>query len=526
VVVRIDEGGSVRAWTVRGGRYGEFERVALERGLVVLGWAELPDLSAATSIDEIAEVLRETYPDSVPRRIDNWAHQLGRFLKIMQVGDLVVMPQKYKPVIAVGSLTGDYEYRDDVPIGYRHVRQVKWLNTEVERAAVGGDLRDSMGSLLTVSELSQRDAVERVASLANTGTDPGYSGYVPPPADLDALRGEVDDAGTRQLTVRDLIGLWGCQRRTTDAIESVDQGLADLGLAVEPHFTTVQLGDLVTVSSIDTEESDASPTGPVDAPPGFDRITASDDGGAARDLAWRIGNLPLMRNVVTAESGQPLGRAIGLMVENEYSQLPVTEQHGRLAGIVTWESIAYAKFRGSPKTVADAMLSNPRTCREREELFPRISDIYKYGFLVIVDGDNVVTGILTAADLAAELRTRIQPFTVLEEIERRLRRAVATLSTNDLRACFRKGDPQAKRVNSARNLTLGNYSFLLDDPDRWAKLGWPYERPDIVEHLKKVANYRNEIAHWNVDAPGDDSDELAHAKQVLKLLKVLDRDPS
>ena len=98
-------------------------------------------------------------------------------------------------LIAIGRLIGDYEYHADAPGGYRHVRRVDWLNTEVERAAVGGDLRDSMGSFLTVSELSQRDAVERVASLADTGTDPGYSGYVPPPVDLEALRSEVDELG-------------------------------------------------------------------------------------------------------------------------------------------------------------------------------------------------------------------------------------------------------------------------------------------------------------------------------------------
>src|SRR5205823_2427215 len=125
----------------------------------------------------------------------------------------------------------------------------------------------------------------------------------------------------RQLTVRDLIGLWGWQRRTTDAIESVDQGLADLGLAVEPHFTTVRLGDLVTVSSIDMEESEAGQSDSVDSPQSFASIT-TEDSGSARDLAWRIGNLPLTTNVVTVEAPQPLGHAIGLMVENEYSQLP------------------------------------------------------------------------------------------------------------------------------------------------------------------------------------------------------------
>ena len=226
-----------------------------------------------------------------------------------------------------------------------------------------------MGSLLTVSELSQRDAVERVASLANVGTDPGYGGYVPPPADPDALRSDVDETGTRQLSVRVLISLWGWQRRTTDAIESVDQGLADLGLVVEPHFTAVQLSDLVTVSSTDTEESATSPAESADSPLNRALMTPTEDNGSGRDPIRRIGNLPLARNVVTVKAHEPLGHAIGLMVESEYSQLPVVEQHGRLVGIITWESIAYAKFRHAPRTVADAMLGNPRTGRSARSCF-------------------------------------------------------------------------------------------------------------------------------------------------------------
>ena len=48
--------------------------------------------------------------------------------------------------------------------------------------------------------------------------------------------------------------------------------------------------------------------------------------------------------------------------------------------------------------VADTVLTNPYTCRESEELFARIDDIQWRGFLIVVDGENVVTGILTAAD--------------------------------------------------------------------------------------------------------------------------------
>ena len=48
----------------------------------------------------------------------------------------------------------------------------------------------------------------------------------------------------------------------------------------------------------------------------------------------------------------------------------------------------------------------------------------------------------------------------------------------------------------------------------------------MMGRLRKVAAYRNAIAHWDIDAPGRGSDELTHAKQVLRLLKVIDRDPT
>ena len=386
----------------------------------------------------------------------------------------------------------------------RHVRQVTWLKRNVERAALRGDLRDSMGSFRTVSELSRRDSAKRVQSLLDSGADPGYEGDVPPPAAPDELKADVDSDGTRQLSARDLIGLWGYQRRTTDCIEMVDEELADLGLVVDPHFTAVQLDDLVTVTG--AGEGEPEPDGgawesaPKDAP------KSKDDDDARTDLAWRIGSLSLVKKVITVHPGQSVGVAIERMVAGEYSQLPVVDEYRRLKGVITWESIAHAQFTRRPGQVSDAMLSNPYICRESEELFARIDDIQWRGFLVIVDGENVVCGILTAADLSGELRNRVQPFTVLEEIERRLRRAVSPLSVEELRESFAEGDSRAKKINSPDDLTLGNYSYVLDDETRWGKLRWPYERADMVDRLRKVAEYRNAIAHWDIDAPGQGSD--------------------
>jgi len=453
----------VRAWTVRGGENGEREQAALDEGLIILGWDELgKNLSHAESSGDLRALLHVAYPADGPRTIDNWASQLWQFVRVMEIGDLVVMPQKHKSVIAIGRVTAEYQYRSDAPPESRHVRQVTWLKRNIERAALRGDLRDSMGSVRTVSELSRRDAAKRVQSLVDSGADPGYEGDVPPPASPEELRVDVYKDGTRQLSTRDLIGLWGWQRRTTDCIDVVDQELADLGLVVEPHFTAAQLDDLVTVSSAAEGEPEpdggASRSTPMDASP-----KPADEDGAGADLVWRIGSLSLVKKVITVYAQQPVGVAIEQMVAGEYSQLPVVDEYGRLKGVITWESIAHAQFTRRPDLVADAMLTNPHSCRDSEELFARIDDIQWRGFLIVVDGENVVTGILTAADLSGELRNRVQPFTVLEEIERRLRRAVSPLSVDELRASFPEGDSRAKRINSPLDLTLGNYSYVLDN---------------------------------------------------------------
>jgi len=128
-----------------------------------------------------------------------------------------------------------------------------------------------------------------------------------------------------------------------NCIDVVDKGLADLGLVVEPHFTALQLDDLVTVSSaVDSEPE------PDQGAQGSASMAASpklvNDDETRTDLAWRVGSLALVRKVVTVQAQQPIGVALERMVAGEYSQLPMVDSFGRLKGVITWESIAHAQF--------------------------------------------------------------------------------------------------------------------------------------------------------------------------------------
>ena len=64
------------------------------------------------SIADVGDVLARAYPDELPGRVDNWKHQLWRFIT-MDTGDLVVMPRKFLGVVSIGRLTGGYEYRSE-----------------------------------------------------------------------------------------------------------------------------------------------------------------------------------------------------------------------------------------------------------------------------------------------------------------------------------------------------------------------------------------------------------------------------
>jgi hypothetical protein len=100
---------------------------------VIIGWDELGDISGCDR-EGIRQALIQAYPDAAGNVIANWTGQLWRFRDQIAAGDLVVMPLKARPgLVAVGRVTGPYEFRPLEPKGFRHVRQTTWLRTDLPR---------------------------------------------------------------------------------------------------------------------------------------------------------------------------------------------------------------------------------------------------------------------------------------------------------------------------------------------------------------------------------------------------------
>jgi restriction system protein len=167
-------------WVVRGGKYGEQEGIALDQGVSEIRWLELPDLSpvAKDSDDDSARatlehMYAEVYPQGSPGSQAVNRGQIWAFVRLIKKGDLILLPLKTTHSIAVGKVIGDYEYRTDLGDLVRHVHSVKWLKTDISRAAIEQDLLYSLGSVLTVFKPTRNDAQHRLQVIAEKGRDPG-----------------------------------------------------------------------------------------------------------------------------------------------------------------------------------------------------------------------------------------------------------------------------------------------------------------------------------------------------------------
>lgn len=167
-----------QAWVIRSGRYGERDSWALQHGFSGGGWSEVPDLTPCSSRDDVARVVGATFHGDSDAKLANTTGQLWALRSRINSGDLMVMPLKTTRQIALGRVTGGYEYRsEEEDRNRRHVVPVDWQRVDLPRSAVKQDLLFTLGSAMSIFSPSKNNAVARLEHLLEHllehGTDPG-----------------------------------------------------------------------------------------------------------------------------------------------------------------------------------------------------------------------------------------------------------------------------------------------------------------------------------------------------------------
>lgn len=491
---------------VRAGAHGEREEAARQDGKAYIGWAEMGDLAGLQNIGDVRKRVDEFYPEESAQTRGNWAGQLYRFCVEMEKGDIIVTPLKNSPDdLLIGRVTSDYLYDPDADVDFRHHRKVAWKGSPLDRGALRHDLRASIGSLLTVAKLERNDAYTRLEKLSNGASRDEYgpTGKYATLEDLAKAFSEGGSVAEMQIPVHELLYLAGIQRRTAGTLASLENRLDGLGLAVSETISDLNLDDPVVVRAVGAIAS-----------PSRDTPKQPESKAAKRAIGYRVSAVPSSTTrPAFVSTGDTLELAMTRMLQDNYSQLPVLDD-GALKGAVTWESIALAKIHKVPEKVADAILPSPHIVSLDTDLLEVVDLVNSRGFILVSGQEDSIGGIITVEDLVKEFGRDRYPLVLLEEIELRLRDAVSRRCTDD---DIKKS---ATKADSLSRLTMGNYTYLLQDDNIWTKLAWSgVDRGILTDLVERCRVLRNELMHYSPDPINEKA--LADIEGALRVIRTL-----
>jgi CBS domain-containing protein len=360
-----------------------------------------------------------------------------------------------------------------------------------------------------------------------------------------------------RLTVRDFLRLFGAERRGAVKVQAIRNILDSLDLETYPDFETawidgpLRLGlkegvdsvepsleatecitgpkatsesgeDLIlggTLSAVEQAEEQAA-SAPISTE-AESPIQNNSEGPSTEDPTFRIGRMPAAnKKVVAVNQNDPLTRAVTLLLQHDFSQLPVMQGEREVKGVITWKSIG-SRFAlgGKCETVADCR-EDARVVDSGRTLFDTIPTIVEYGYVLVRDQrDRKITGIVTASDLSLEFRTLSEPFLLLREVELHIRKILAGgIDIQDL-AIVNPAPSLHRTPQNIADLSFGDYIRLVQHPAIWPKLNLKIDSKVLVELLNSVRLIRNDVMHFDPDPMTED--DLRSLKQAVHFMQEL-----
>ncbi len=240
-------------------------------------------------------------------------------------------------------------------------------------------------------------------------------------------------------------------------------------------------------------------------------------------------------SVTVVQKTDAISSALDLMIEHDFSQLPVVDENGTLLGMVTYESIMRAarSFNTKPDQllVRDATINVPFHYRE-DDLFDLLDELKATNAVVIIEPEGCVTGIVTAYDASGFLRNRTEDLMHIEDIEFIIKELIkrthayekAGLGPGRLPDAMAKPNAQhskeagSKRLKAFEELNLGDYINLLMSRDIW-KFCAPIlnvEKESLYELLVRIRQTRNDLAHFRSEISPRSREELKYCANWLR----------
>ncbi len=144
--------------------------------------------------------------------------------------------------------------------------------------------------------------------------------------------------------------------------------------------------------------------------------------------------IPEKQNLITVTEIDSAQHALSLMIEHDFSQLPVVDEAQKLKGMITSDSIlrAVSNLKSIPERLRVSHAINKVTPYYKDnDLSVLLKGLQDTNAIPIVDSDRHLEAIVTSYDTAEYFRRRAEDLMLAEDIELTLRDFIKPPSTSD-----------------------------------------------------------------------------------------------
>ena len=302
-------------------------------------------------------------------------------------------------------------------------------------------------------------------------------------------------------SVRTFLSWFGATRRGNNVVQRIRSELQKFNLETQPDFQTAYIDEEIRFVR-----------------PGEYR----DGSGDTIDPIYRVRRLESAhRKPLHVQPESPLTTATTLMLNHDYSQLPVQTTDREVKGVVTWRSIGTRLALGSVGSQVHEFMVEPQIVSLDTSLFDVINLVSRYQYVLVRGTDKSICGIVTATDLTQQFRYLAEPFLLLGEIENHIRILIhGRFSAEELREVRAESDP-TRSVEAITDLTFGEYRRLIESESNWSRLDLRIDRVHFIKQLEQVRLIRNDVMHF--DPEGLSDEDITTLREFAEFLRALRR---
>jgi CBS domain-containing protein len=349
------------------------------------------------------------------------------------------------------------------------------------------------------------------------------------PDQLKEVASQVSQGGERSETVRTLLSWFDSERRGYWVVHEVRKALRKVRVKTVPDFEEAWIDAPITFLAKPKKEK-GSPAGESEPVPETTAESLETENEAPIPAKHADGVHSRIKVGVLAAANTPplcispdadVSEAITLMLQHDYSQLPVTTTVRDVKGLISWRSLGSRLALGKQCKKVRECMETANEMRSDASLFDAIQQIVEHECVLVRDASRKVTGIVSTADLGMQFAQLGEPFLLLGQIENNVRNLMANKFTKTELAAVRDPADSDREIEDVSDLTFGEYVRLLQNPKHWATFAIQIDRKTFTDELRKVGEIRNDVMHFHPD--GVVPEDLTRLRKFARFLGELEK---